>query len=121
MIYHIFWAVSNDITVNQWNATAYPDKALGTVLSPKAALVEFIKSSKDDTFIFVLVKGTGQWSIFKDWVTKNGLQDHVVVCTDGITNPVHADAKHNLVLAVMQSADHFQRKEEKNAELQVGC
>lgn len=117
MIYQMYWGMATcDQHINQWNHNFFPGKKLGDTVSAEYKLKEiakFIKEGKDDTFIFVLVKGTGQWTKFDGWVEDNELEDYIVAKSSGITNPIHLDQPNNLRVVVMQTKEHFARIENK--------
>lgn len=115
MIYSVYWGQTAPFNISKWNPDQVPGYTVGQKVDPRATLAEFIKTSEDDSFVFVLVKKQGQHRQFQEWVEEHKLKDYLQVETaSGITNPVHPNEKYNLVFAIMQSANHFQRKEIAN-------
>ena len=116
MIYQTQWgSLNTKVTVNLWNKYLFPNKEVGeeAYYGARADYVDFIKSSKNDTFLFILLKRGDSYFGFLEWVKENDLEDYIVVHTKGITNPVHPDRKHELYLVVMQSLEHFARIQRK--------
>jgi hypothetical protein len=114
VIYAVHWLTCSDFIVSQWSSEYIKNRAkIGARFTFKSELATFIKESKNDTFIFILVKTQDQLEPWEKWLEDYGLEDLVVLRTKGITNPIHSQYKHNLVLAVLQSKEHFQRKETK--------
>lgn len=115
MIYHVVWLYMKPERVTAWNQSVYPDRKIGDMVCYRAIkLAEFIKSSEDDTFLFILAHGYGQQKEeFEEWLDRYKLRDLLVVKTKGITNPIHSTVKHGLMLAVLQSSNHFQREQQK--------
>ena len=114
MIYSVHWLTCSEFTVSKWSSEAIKALAeVGSTFSFKGDLATFIKESKNDTFIFILVKTQGQLESWEKWLEDSNLGDLVVLRTKGITNPIHPQYKHNLVLAILQSKEHFQRNETK--------
>ncbi len=110
MIYSVSWiSLAEARQVSPWGGS--PKYKIGDWFYPKKELAEFIKSSKDDTFLFGLGKIQNSWDTFQEWVDKYELKDYIVVESKGVYNPVHPERPNNLKLVVMQSLDHFQRKD----------
>lgn len=117
MIYHItLYSVMAATTINKWMFTSEEQKdpeiaeLIGKTISGEekmAQLAEFIKSSKDDTFIFIPINLIyNQWKTFPEWIKRHSLEDYVKVHTRGICNPVHPGNGHNLQVVIMQSKEH---------------
>lgn len=117
MIYHVTWGNLGDgIVVNQWNKRYYGNLPIGTVLRPKEDLVKFIKESEDDTFVFIFpttLMAHYYWHPFNSWLDANDFRKNIVLQTGKISNPIHPDRRHELVVVVLQSDKHFQREEAK--------
>lgn len=123
MIYDVYWAglyIGHQITVNQWNKVYYPNKETGDIIDNGGPAAEFIKSSENDTFVFVLSnRGAGQWKPFDEWVKKYDLAKYIKVDAPNISNPSHPEAPRTIRLVIMQSENHFQHKELEEKELQT--
>lgn len=115
MIYSIQWAsVCRKTMVSEWNKELYPDKQLGDIFGDLGGkeVADFIKESKDSTFLFSLsnyagIQGTSmdQKPTFDEWVKTYGLEKYVKFVSAGISNPVHQERKYSIYVAVLQSED----------------
>lgn len=121
MIYHITWsglAGQPGMTIqNNWQLEGAkklkPDAKIGDPYpNVRDQLAHDIKGSKDDSFIFILVNKSGQVAQWEEWVKANDLEGLVVKRSGLVTNPVHPNNGPNLMIAVIQSKDHFQQKEQ---------
>ena len=85
-------------------AASYRGKDINTA----RMLANFIRNSKDDSFVFILGKNGGQVDKFNKWIHEHKLEDYIICRPEyGITNQHHLDAPRNLFLVVMASKEHF--------------
>jgi hypothetical protein len=117
MIYHMQWSyLTYPFVVSQWNVTAYPTPGLkigDTIPSRVDEFAEFVKTSENDTFIFILGKQVGAIAQVDAWMEKHDLAKLVVKRTGLIGNPVHPVKGPNLQIIILQSEKHHQREEQK--------
>lgn len=84
----------------------------GCRLDYESYLGHKIHDSVDDTFIFITTE-SGQRLKFEQFVKDYELKD-LIVEEQLITNHNYPEQAKNLRLTIMQSKDHFQRKEKKD-------
>lgn len=116
MIYAIGWSsVCSVVYINEWNKEHYPESKVGEKLIRDGKdLAEFIKASKDDTFLFSLsnyAKEQAKYCFdqkpqFDEWVKKYEMEPYIKFMSAGISNPVHQERKYSIYVVVMQSAEH---------------
>ena len=76
--------------------------------NPKSWLVEGIKNTVDNSFVFILTPE--QYPLFKAWVMYNNLAKYIVLEPNYfITNGNHQSAGRRLKLVVMMTEDHSYR------------
>lgn len=137
MIYHITFGyhLNPGMKIYSYYKQYFPDmpleefaKLVGKTIQFDDTVAERVHSSKNDSFIFILTKtvydkldsqtaevlarNTTMLEQYDKWLDEKGLRELEVLRTEkGITNPGHPEKPRNLVLTVLQSKDHFQRKE----------
>lgn len=118
MIYHIYFMPIGPRHfmykyIKDYAGARFDDLAnQGCRLDYESYLSHKIHDSVDDTFIFITTE-SGQKDKFERFVKDYELKD-LIVEEQLITNHNYPDQPKNLRLTIMQSKDHFQRKESKD-------
>lgn len=108
MIYFCYYSgVQEQTVVHQYYNL--PDRFKGSTYNTQKMLADEIKESKDDSFVFIIPRSSLETS-FHAWLEKYDLEKFIVYKSEGITNPIHSWQKHNLVLYVLASKEHFWRE-----------
>jgi len=85
-------------------ARGWADKSINL----REFLAEYIKESKEDSFVFILVNS--QINEFNLWLTEKGLEEYVAYRMERpVTNGNHPQNGRNLTLVVMASKEHVWR------------
>lgn len=80
-------------------------------------LLDKIHKEKDNTFIFITTPEQGE--SFEEFVTKYELKDLIVMQTPYLTN-ANTGVPSRLQVTVIQTKDHFQRREAKGESSTAG-
>ena len=111
MIYSIYFgALCTTTLVPTWYANSPVPalkKATGRRINTEEITANKIKSSQDDSFLFVITKP--QLEAFDQWIKTYGLKKYEVFRSPPITNPVHLDNGRYLTLVVLASKEHAWR------------
>lgn len=119
MIYDVYWSYrwgnTADVVVGRGLGKSYANEFGvndGDSWSPKKVLAEFIKQTKDSSFVFCInvdgYNGVDHETNFKNWLKENQLEDLLIHTTDyGITNPDHSS--RGIKLHVLMTRDHWYR------------
>lgn len=133
MIYSVYWnGLSSHYTVPILYGTANfqatyskcPNTGplipfAGKVYNLRKQAAEFIRNSKDCSFVFILTLRDGSYPSFKKWLIDEELESYVVCHPDkGFSNPNYVSIRHNseatvgnLRLAVLASTEHSMREQ----------
>lgn len=78
------------------------------------ALAKLIRESKEDSFIFILIKHNATYKNFLDWVKREKMEEYIMChFPEGVTNPNYKDNGRTLVPVVMCSKEHMWREQLK--------
>ena len=111
MIYSIYFGgLSNATQVPYWYGNSPVPalkKATGRRINTEEITANKIKSSQDDSFLFVITNP--QLEAFERWIKAYGLEEYEVFRSPPITNPVHLYNGRYLTLVVLASKEHAWR------------
>lgn len=128
MIYHVHFGILDGLLLvrdySLWDySKSYPNGThpfakfspiFYTKLSKWGALAKLIRESKEDSFIFILVKHNETYANFLNWVEEEKLEEYIMYhFPEGVTNPNYLDNGRNLVPVVMCSKEHMWREQLK--------
>lgn len=72
------------------------------------AVFEYMKTSENDSFVFIITKD--QANTFDNWIKKVKLEDHIIKETKFITNQNYNDMPPRYKLVILQHPKHPQRQ-----------
>ena len=111
MIYEVwFTGILPSYTPSQFDKQLVLDTHNNQVsINRRKLLAEFIRRSKQDTFIFIVTQKDGQEELFLDWIKKEQLDSYIMEETESILNPIHPHSGRNLKIYIMMSSEHVFR------------
>ena len=128
MIYHVHFGIFDGLLLNRdyslpnygrsFTDGVHPYAKFSpifyTKLSRWGALAKLIRESKEDSFIFILVKHNRTYKNFLEWVEQEKLEEYIMYSfPEGVTNPNYLDNGRTLVPVVMCSKEHMWREQLK--------